>query len=314
MNPGGLRFAVQFCAGWCCVCGSYHNMPPRCCQENVRPFPPFRYNGQMMSSVSRLHLVPVDGRTVQCHVLDPRPRPAFSSSVRLPLILLHGLGCSSEAWKPTLEVLAERGLCCPVLVPDMPGFGCSPGPKEAMGMADLADWTVRLMDAMGLERVHLAGNSMGCQVALALARRHPHRVGGLALVGPTVGEDYISFWRYAVGLLLDGIQEPLNYNVRLVRMYAQMGIPRYLGTTRKMLEDEPLRHVDEVRAPCLIVRGARDGIIPDAVARHLAAALPRGEFRRLNGTAHALQFSRPRELVETALPFWALAETMPSCL
>ena len=40
----------------------------------------------------------------------------------------------------------------------------------------------------------------------------------------------------------------------------------------------------------------------------LAAALPRGEFRRLSGTAHALQYSRPREFVETALPFWAQAE------
>ncbi len=49
-------------------------------------------------------------------------------------------------------------------------------------------------------------------------------------------------------------------------------------------------------------------IIPDRAARRLAAALPRGEFRRLSGTAHALQFSRPREFVETALPFWARAE------
>jgi 2-hydroxy-6-oxonona-2,4-dienedioate hydrolase len=266
----------------------------------------------MMSPTSRLQLVPVDGRTVQCHVLDPHPDPVFSPSLRLPVILLHGLGYSSEAWRPTLEVLAERRLPCPVLVPDMPGFGCSPGPKEALGMADLADWTARLMDALGVERAHLAGNSMGCQVALALARRQPDRVGGLALVGPTVGEEYISFWRYALGLLLDGVQEPPNYNLRLTRMYAQMGVPRYLATTRKMLEDEPLRHGDEVRAPCLIVRGARDGIIPDSVARRLAAALPRGEFRRLSGTAHALQFSRPREFVETALPFWAQAEACSS--
>jgi pimeloyl-ACP methyl ester carboxylesterase len=149
---------------------------------------------------------------------------------------------------------------------------------------------------------------MGCQVALALARRRPERVGALVLVGPTVGEQTVSFWRYALGLLLDGVQEPPAYNLRLARMYAQMGVPRYLATTRKMLEDEPLRHADEVQAPCLIVRGERDGIIPDPVARRLAAALPRGEFRRLYGAAHALQFSRPREFVEAALPFWARAE------
>ncbi len=262
----------------------------------------------MASELTRLLTLTVDGRDVRCHIADPAPGPVFSPALRLPLILLHGLGCSSDAWRPALNVLASRRFACPVFVPDMPGFGCSPGPKEVLGMADLADWTVHLMDALGVERAHLAGNSMGCQVALALARRHPERVGGLVLTGPTVGEQYIPFWRYAVGLLLDGVREPLIYNAVLARMYAQQGIPRYLATTRKMLQDEPLRHADEVSAPCLIVRGQHDGIIPDAVARRLAAALPRGSFRRIDGTAHALQFSRPREFVETALPFWALAE------
>ncbi len=262
----------------------------------------------MPSEPTRLQTLAVDARPVLCRVLDPISLSVYSPPLRLPVILLHGLGCSSEAWQPTLDTLASRCLPIPVFAPDMPGFGGSPGPSEALGMADLADWAARLMDTLGVERAHLAGNSMGCQVALGLARRHPNRVGGMVLVGPTMGEQYISFWRYALGLLLDGVQEPPNYNLRLMRMYAQMGVPRYLATTRRMLEDEPLRHADEVRAPCLIVRGERDGIIPDPVARRLAAALPRGEFRRLYGTAHALQFSRPREFVETALPFWAQAE------
>ena len=260
---------------------------------------------------TRPQTLTVDARPVLCHVLDAAPPPLYSPPLRLPLILLHGLGCSSEAWLPTLDFLRDRCLPVPVFVPDMPGFGRSPGPPEALGMADLADWVTHLMDDRGVARAHLAGNSMGCQVALALARRHPERVGGLVLLGPTVGEQYVSAGRYALGLLLDGIQEPQVYNLRLVRMLAQMGLARFAATTRKMLEDEPLRHVEEVRAPCLIVRGARDGIIPDQLARRLAASLPRGEFRRLHGSAHAMQFSRPREFVETALPFWARAEALP---
>ena len=99
-------------------------------------------------------------------------------------------------------------------------------------------------------------------------------------------------------------REPLVYNAVLARMYAQQGVRRYLATTRKMLEDEPLKHAEEVHAPCLVLRGARDGIIPDAVARRLAAALPHGEFRRLKGAPHALQFGRPAEFVAIALEFW----------
>ncbi len=264
----------------------------------------------MSLNSSRLHSVTVDGRPVSCHVLPPSSESDASAPLHLPLILLHGLGCSSDAWQPALRSLALRRVACPVYVPDMPGFGCSPGPSEVMGMEDLADWNGRLMDILGIERAHLAGNSMGCQVALALARRHPERVGGLVLVGPTVGEQYIPFWRYALGLLLDGCREPLAYNFVLARMYAQQGIPRYLATTRKMLEDEPLVHAKEVQAPCLILRGQYDGIIPDTVARRLAAALPLGEFRRLAGMAHALQFSRPEEFVTAALEFWMRAENV----
>ena len=260
----------------------------------------------MSANLTRIEILTVDDRPVRCRILDTSSSSALHSP--LPLLFLHGLGCSSDAWRPALNYLAQRQLDCPVFAPDMPGYGHSPGPREALGMAELADWTVRLMDALEIEKAHLAGNSMGCQVALALARRHPQRVGGLVLVGPTAGEKYIPLWRYALGLLLDGCREPLVYTALLTRMYLEMGVPRYLATTVKMLQDEPIVHAAEVHAPCLILRGQYDGIIPDSVARRLAAALPAGEFHRLRGAAHALQFSRPQEFVEIALDFWARAE------
>jgi len=85
--------------------------------------------------------------------------------------------------RPVLDTLAEWSLTVPAFVPNMPGFGCSPGPAESLGMEDLA------------------GNSMGCQIVLALARRRPERVGGLVLAGAAVGGQSVSFWRYALGLM-----------------------------------------------------------------------------------------------------------------
>jgi pimeloyl-ACP methyl ester carboxylesterase len=61
-------------------------------------------------------------------------------------------------------------------------------------MEELADWAARFLDAQGIARAHVAGNSMGGQVALALARRHPTRVGGLVLAGPTMGRHLIPAW------------------------------------------------------------------------------------------------------------------------
>jgi pimeloyl-ACP methyl ester carboxylesterase len=150
---------------------------------------------------------------------------------------------------------------------------------------------------------------MGCQVALALARRHPERVGGLVLVGPTLGTGSISFPRYVAGLLGDVFLETMLYNGTLLRMYWQMGTRRYLATVRKMIEDDPLAQAGSVRAPCLILRGERDVIIPDAEARKLAAWLPGGAFLEIPGTAHAVQFNAPEAFVQAALPFWERAET-----
>ena len=256
----------------------------------------------MFHDPSRLRTLTVDGRDVGVRILDAF-QPADPSA--LPVILLHGLGCSADAFRPTLEVLADREVDFPVYVPDMPGFGCSPGPKKSLSIPELADWLARLLDTLGIPQANFAGNSLGGQVLLALARRHPARVRRMVLVGSTVGGQYISLARYAAGLVLDGIEEPLYYSVVLARMYAQMGFVRYLGTTLAMLEDKPLEHRDEIQAPCLVLRGESDGIIPDPVARRLAAALPNGQFRRLAGSAHAMQFTRPREFVEVALSYWA---------
>jgi pimeloyl-ACP methyl ester carboxylesterase len=175
-------------------------------------------------------------------------------------------------------------------------------------MDALADWHARLMDTLGIPRAHVAGNSMGCQVALALARRHPERVVGLVLVGPTLGTGSIAFSRYVAGLLADVFLETMLYNGTLLRMYCQMGTRRYLATVRKMMEDDPLAQAGSVRAPCLILRGGRDVIIPDAEARQLAARLPNGTFLEIPKTAHAVQFNAPDRFVGAALPFWERAE------
>jgi pimeloyl-ACP methyl ester carboxylesterase len=247
----------------------------------------------------------IDERPAHCCFLDPAETGAAGPSIRWPLLLIHGLGCSAEAWRPALACLARQELDHPIVAPDMPGYGRSPGPLEALGMDELADWCARLLDRLAIERAHLAGNSMGCQVALALARRHPERVGGIVLAGPTTGERCETVWRYLGGLLVDGLREPMTYNGLLLRMYLQQGVRRYFATTRKMLADDPIAHAAEVRAPCLVVRGDGDAIVPEAVSRRLAGALPRGTFSQVENSAHAVQFHRPEAFTRLLLEFLA---------
>jgi len=101
-----------------------------------------------------------------------RRRPAIHlrrSGSGSPYLLVHGLGGESCVWEP---VLAELERHHEVLAIDLPGFGRSPAlPADVVPTpAALGAAVARLLDELGLDRVHVAGNSLGGWVALELAR------------------------------------------------------------------------------------------------------------------------------------------------
>ena len=94
-----------------------------------------------------------------------------------PLLLLHGLGSCKEMWRPVMPLLARDH---DVIAVDLPGFGESaPGAETVDGMADELS---SFAEALGLEAPHVAGNSMGGGLALALAARG--RVRSACAVSP----------------------------------------------------------------------------------------------------------------------------------
>ncbi|MBN1527496.1 MAG: alpha/beta fold hydrolase [Thermoleophilaceae bacterium] len=86
-----------------------------------------------------------------------------------PIVLLHGIGGELCVWEPVLEPLAEH---LDVIAVDLPGFGHSPPLPDGAGPTPeaLARAVARLMDELGLESAHLAGNSLGGWVALELGK------------------------------------------------------------------------------------------------------------------------------------------------
>jgi pimeloyl-ACP methyl ester carboxylesterase len=87
-----------------------------------------------------------------------------------PLVLIHGTGSHWQVFGPVLGLLAEHH---DVIALDLPGFGGSPPlPAGAQyGVPELTDAVAGLLDELGLERVHVAGNSLGGWIALELVRR-----------------------------------------------------------------------------------------------------------------------------------------------
>jgi pimeloyl-ACP methyl ester carboxylesterase len=103
-----------------------------------------------------------------------------------PLVLIHGIGSRWQVWNPVLpHIEPERD----VIALDLPGFGASPmAPHESeLGIESLVDAVIGLLDELGLERPHVAGNSLGGWLSLELAKRG--RVASATALSPA------GFWR-----------------------------------------------------------------------------------------------------------------------
>ncbi|SEC87524.1 Pimeloyl-ACP methyl ester carboxylesterase [Streptomyces sp. 3213] len=141
--------------------------------------------------------------TVSFPVPSPHgPRTVTLSYARVgsgePLLLLHGIGHHRQAWDPVVDILAtERD----VIAVDLPGFGASPALPEGLAydLSTTAAVFSAFCEALGLDRPHIAGNSLGGLLALELGREKVVRsVTALSPAG---------FWseaerRYAFGVLL----------------------------------------------------------------------------------------------------------------
>ena len=96
-----------------------------------------------------------------------------------PLVLLHALGESAVDWRWVLPALARTHR---VYAPDLPGFGGSGKPAAGYSSAFFARFVAAYLDALGVERAVVAGNSLGGLAVLRLALSEPERVGALALI------------------------------------------------------------------------------------------------------------------------------------
>lgn len=102
-----------------------------------------------------------------------------------PVVLLHGGGPGASAWSNFGPSVERFGRYRRTIAPDQPGFGHSDKPEiQGHFFTFSADTLAALLDELGLEKVHLVGNSLGGGTAVRFALDRPDRVGRLALMGP----------------------------------------------------------------------------------------------------------------------------------
>jgi 3-oxoadipate enol-lactonase len=204
----------------------------------------------------------------------------------LPVVLVHGINMSGAVWDGVADELAgER----PVVTLDLRGHGDSvmTGPFDADGYASDV---LAVVDALGLERFHLAGASFGGPVVCTVAAREPARVASVAALGSAVSvagavdiEGGIAamreigareFFRGFMGQasFAPGT-DPIIIETAVVAATEGRDIDVIADVVRVAFSADASEAVGGVKAPALVLTGEHDMTCPVAAGEVLAAAL-----------------------------------------
>ncbi len=245
----------------------------------------------------RARTIPIGGTTMHGRHGGPP-----DDGGRLPVALVHGFGMSGTYLLPTARRLARART---VWVPDLPGHGRSGTPPAPLDVPGLAAALVAWLDAVGVRRAVLLGNSMGAQVVAEAARGRPGLAAALVLVGPTFDPRHPSVPGLALRVLADVPRERPSLVPIVLRDYLRMG-PRRLWREFVAMRAHPMcEALGAAATPTLVVRGAHDPLASDAWCRSLAAAAGDGVVAVVPGAGHAVNHSDAGSLADRIERFLA---------
>jgi len=231
------------------------------------------------------------------------------------VIFLHGAGFDRTVWRLQTRYFAHHGKS--VLAVDLPAHGWSEGPALA-GIAALADWTAKLIDAAGLKSAALVGHSMGALVALDCAARYPDKVRALALCGVATEmpvhpemlesakagtlkvEELMTFWGIGNALHKGGMVSPGLWLRRESLAVLAGNAPGVIHTDLaacNAYKDAPARAAS-VKCPTVLVLGDGDLMTPSAKGRTLAGSIAGAKTVVIANCGHSMMVERPDETLE----------------
>lgn len=236
-----------------------------------------------------------------------------------PVVLIHGLGGTSNVWTPVLPALIGRAR---IIRFDLPGSGRSPagGP---ISLQSFVDRIAKAMRALGAERARVGGHSLGTIVAAHLAQQFPDLVRDLVLLGALpeppeparAGLKSRAAKARAEGLagIADQMAEAsLSRDTRernpLAIAYVRETIMRQnaesYAATCEALSDAHAADFARIGKRALLVTGEDDAIGTPAMSRDIASRLPDSRAEILARTGHWTPIERPDEVGRAMARFW----------
>lgn len=251
------------------------------------------------------------------------------------VVLLHGLGATKASFLTTARALVPHYR---VVAPDLLGHGDSAKPRAPYDAEFFARSIVELMDALGVERAHLVGNSLGGRISIETALRHPDRVASLTLLCPAMAlirgrqaAPIVRFLRPELAAfplriphraVVRGMRHIFARPDRLPRAWYEAGADEFLrifrdirarialaAALRNIYLDQPRglsgfwSRLRGLEAPALFVWGDRDPLVPVSFSHHVQRVLPDAAQVVLEDCGHVPQYELPDQTHGHVLDF-----------
>jgi 2-hydroxy-6-oxonona-2,4-dienedioate hydrolase len=218
-----------------------------------------------------------------------------------PVVFVPGLGASSRTMIPTAQLMPTGRT---VFIVDLPSHGDSDRRGHELTLSGFADVVFAWLVALDLREAILVGHSFGSQVLVQLASDHPP-VKGLALISPTVDPHFRTLGKQLLRLFLDAVHEPPALLLLLLHDYLRTGFSGLRDLGADAIHDRVETKLPRIEAPTLLIRGARDPLVPERWANEMASLLPNGALVVIPGGTHALQYQSPAEVARALTSFFA---------
>jgi len=245
-----------------------------------------------------------------------------------PLLLLNGIGLDRSAWSSQIGPLAKAYR---VIAFDARGAGQSDAPPGPYTTAQMADDAFAVLDALGVERAHLLGQSMGGLVAQEMALARPERVLSLLLAAsaarlPPLARHVIDLWtrllragvpreiflrEQLAWVFMESFYEDGEKVTSVVNALASVSGPSpegFAGQAAACLGHDASGRLTRIEAPCRVLVGRQDMLLPVSVSEALAREIPGATLAILEGGGHGFAAEIAEEFNGAVLEFLASAQ------
>jgi 3-oxoadipate enol-lactonase len=221
-----------------------------------------------------------------------------------PLVLLHGLGSSSQDWELQVPALSRHYR---VILMDIRGHGRSDKPNDGYQIATFSEDLLALLEHLQTGPVHFVGLSMGAMVGFQFAVDHPQWLRSLAriLSVETVGK----------GLAQRLFPKPEQADLRqkMAQRWARNDKRAYLKSFDAIVDWGVQERIGQIHCPTLVVAADHD-YTPVQLKERYVALMPQARLVVIDDSRHATPLDQPEVFNQTLLQFLAAASTSQGSL